>query len=165
MQWTRAQPLRLLLWQLESTELMEWGSDWKTNFLVTVNFINSILGEFGKGEHTANIHTMAYPLCCMYQPHICMHTTNAYQTEEIFQLGKDFSLLASVTDTISLKDFKSHMVAPHLPPKPQQGSGCCSAFQSLSAAAAFPQGSGDWQLPVLEPVPTSKQKSRPRILL
>lgn len=41
--WTRPQPLR----QLESTELMEWGSDWKTHFLDTVNFLNSILGEFG----------------------------------------------------------------------------------------------------------------------
>lgn len=39
-QWTRPQPLKLLLWQLESTELMERGSDWKSHFLVTVNFLN-----------------------------------------------------------------------------------------------------------------------------
>lgn len=56
---------------------MEGGSDWKSHFPVTVNFLNLILGEFGEGEHTANVHTIARPLCCMYQPHICMPTTNA----------------------------------------------------------------------------------------
>lgn len=73
---------------------MERGSDWKTHFLVPVNFLNSILDEFREGEHTANVHTTACPLCCMYQPSACMHTTNAF---EIFQLGdpvikNDFSL-------------------------------------------------------------------------
>lgn len=80
-----------------------------------------------------------------------------------FSIRKRF-LSVSVTDAISLKDFKSHMVAWQPPPKPQQGSGCC-CFLVPSPGAAFPKGSGRWQPPGLEPVPTSKQKSRPRILL
>lgn len=73
-----------------------------------------------------------------------------YQTEEIFQL-EDLALkkisLCSVTDAISLKDFKSHMAAQQPPPKPQHSSRCCSVFQSPSPGPVFPKDQGDWQLP------------------
>lgn len=65
--WTRPQLLRLLLCQLKSSELMEMGLWLENSCLGYSQFSKFNFRWIWRGEHIANVHTTAYPLCCMYQ--------------------------------------------------------------------------------------------------